>query len=292
MTIEMLQYFICTASYEHFSRAAQHLFISQPNLSRQIAQMEEEVGCKLFVHQGRGVKLTDAGKYFYEAVKNVPDLVAAACEGAKARAQQLDSISIGILEGQLLNNALAAIQSQYPSVRFRIEKSSFRSLRNGLQNGLYDIIITLTFDVSEMKDITCLTMPSGNSVIAINRFNPKASACMDVLKGLEEETLLVISPEESPIGYRRTMQMCRDLNISPSRIQYAFSIEELLLGVETNAGYAFVDNTIQLQQDPNIFFLPIGEGVGNGICVAYKNSSASKLIQEIADDMSRFLTKA
>ena len=78
MTIEMLQYFICTASYEHFSRAAQHLFISQPNLSWQIAKLEEEVGCKLFVHQGRGVKLTDAGKYFYEAVKNVPDLVAAA----------------------------------------------------------------------------------------------------------------------------------------------------------------------------------------------------------------------
>ena len=228
------------------------------------------MGCKLFVHQGRGVKLTDAGKYFYEAVKNVPDLVAAACEGAKARAQQLDSISIGILEGQLLNNALAAIQSQYPSVRFRIEKSSFRSLRNGLQNGLYDIIITLTFDVSEMKDITCLTMPSGNSVIAINRFNPKASACMDVLKGLEEETLLVISPEESPIGYRHTMQMCRDLNISPSRIQYAFSIEELLLGVETNAGYAFVDNTIQCSKIPTSSFSPLGKAWATGSALHIK----------------------
>jgi len=61
MELRHLRYFVAVAEAEHFGRAAEQLHVSQSPLSRQIAQLEEEIGADLFVPAGRGVKLSPAG---------------------------------------------------------------------------------------------------------------------------------------------------------------------------------------------------------------------------------------
>ena len=63
-----LRYFMAVASELNFRRAAESLFISQPGLSRQIQQLEGELGTSLFDRDRRKVRLTPAGKYFYEQI--------------------------------------------------------------------------------------------------------------------------------------------------------------------------------------------------------------------------------
>lgn len=64
MSLQQLQYFVTVAEEEHVTRAAERLRISQPPLSRQIQALEDELGQPLFERRGRGIALTDFGRYF------------------------------------------------------------------------------------------------------------------------------------------------------------------------------------------------------------------------------------
>ncbi|MDQ7096491.1 LysR family transcriptional regulator [Desulfosporosinus sp. PR] len=61
MDIKQLRYFIATAKYLNFTEAAKHLYLAQPALSRQIADLEDYLGTQLFIRDKRGLKLTAAG---------------------------------------------------------------------------------------------------------------------------------------------------------------------------------------------------------------------------------------
>ncbi|MFT3700098.1 MAG: LysR family transcriptional regulator [Kofleriaceae bacterium] len=64
MSLSQLQYFVTVAEEQHVTRAAERLRISQPPLSRQIQALEDELGQPLFERRGRGIVLTDFGRYF------------------------------------------------------------------------------------------------------------------------------------------------------------------------------------------------------------------------------------
>src|SRR5258706_14489474 len=87
MELRHLRYFVAVAEAEHFGRAAGQLHVSQSPLSRQIAQLEEEIGAKLFVPSGRGVKLSPAGRSFLEGARATLARATLAVEDARATAQ-------------------------------------------------------------------------------------------------------------------------------------------------------------------------------------------------------------
>ena len=113
-----LRYFQVVAQELHFRKAAEKLFITQPGLSRQIKQLEEELGAQLFLRDKRIVSLTDAGKYLYDestqlinqldAVKRSIQLIDKGEEG------ELRIGFVGSAMQKVIPNLLLKLNNKYP----------------------------------------------------------------------------------------------------------------------------------------------------------------------------------
>lgn len=75
MEIRVLQYFLAIARMESISRAADYLHITQPTLSRQIKELEDELGKTLFIRGSRKITLTDEGMYFRKRAEEIINLI-------------------------------------------------------------------------------------------------------------------------------------------------------------------------------------------------------------------------
>ena len=144
MNFQNITYFLCTARERSFTRAAQKLFITQQTLSGQIAALERELGCRLFVRHVP-LELTEEGKAFeryarsfernYRAMKN---------EFSDWANHQRGTLSIGIAmtRGRMLLPALIdRFEKAYPLVSLEIMEDTNEALKNSLLNGETDLII-------------------------------------------------------------------------------------------------------------------------------------------------------
>ena len=125
MELRHLRYFIAVAEAEHYGRAAEQLHVSQSPLSRQIAQLEEEIGAQLFVPSGRGVKLSPAGRSFLDGARATLARADLAVEDARATAHgRIGTVVIGFEGGLaytgLLPQIVGTFRARHPRVDVRL----------------------------------------------------------------------------------------------------------------------------------------------------------------------------
>lgn len=261
MNMTKMRYFIAVARCGSFSEAARQLYTAQPNLSKQIAQMEQELGFTLFTRSRRSVKLTRAGEYLYERLKDLPDQLDDIFEQARALSRKGEgSLSIGVLEGQDVNKVLSRrldeIRAIYPQLQITLERNSYMNLRSGLRSGHYDLIITLDFDVADEEDFSTAELYRKQPAIVMRKTNPLSVKTELTLADLVNEDFVVISRQESPGGYQRLMDSCAGIGFTPNIVREPRSLESLLLCVEMGVGIAMLDQNTRLEMSPDVVTIP------------------------------------
>src|SRR5215470_9485771 len=144
MELRHLRYFIAVAEEGSFLTAAERrLSTSQPSLSRQIRDLESEVGVKLLERQARGVELTAAGKVFLDHARLALLQVEAATDGARRAGQpERPALTMGFLAGQevvWLPHALRILRKEAPDVEVTLCSQSSPDLALGLMRGKLDV---------------------------------------------------------------------------------------------------------------------------------------------------------
>lgn len=148
MTIFQIQCFLNVAEYLNFTEAANHLFVAQSSLSRNVSNLEEELGMKLFVRTKKYVRLTSSGAILYEEFSKLMKLGEAAVQKARnAELGENGSIVLGVIETQrsenFLPHALHLLRENHPNIRIDIISGNFHELRESMLNGRIDIALTL-----------------------------------------------------------------------------------------------------------------------------------------------------
>lgn len=283
MNLMRIKYFVEVANWGSFSKAAQALYVSQPNLSKQIGLMEQELGFELFVRMGKTIRLTGAGEYLYQQFKDLPERTERAIAQAEAISrQEMGRLSIGVLEGQdvsgLLSECIAGLREQYPGLTVEMERNSFRHLRQGLERGTYDMLLTLEFELGQREDWDSLILMRQPGAIVISRSHPLAAKEHLSVEDFRDEPFVAISREDSPGGYDLLLKQCGDSGFVPNIVRENSTLESLFLCVEMGMGVAILDRNTRLEHNEALRIIAIPDSRGAGLCAVWRKNDQNPMV--------------
>lgn len=158
MELRVLKYFLMTAREENITRAAKNLHITQPTLSRQLMQLEEELGTKLFERSNHNIYLTEEGMLLRKRAQDIVDL----SDRAKNELLNKNKVLTGkIVFGcgetmcvRQLSHNLAEFQKQNPRIKYEIYTAIADEIKERLDKGLIDIgLLTEPVDIAKYNFI-------------------------------------------------------------------------------------------------------------------------------------------
>ena len=193
MEIRVLRYFLETAREENMTRAAERLYISQPTMSKQLKELENELGVKLFKRSNYNIKLTEAGMLLRERAEDILSLVDKTLEEFKS----LDSLNsgdiyVGAPESEAMEQfaqVVGDLQKQYPGIRCNIYSGNMQDVCEKLDKGLLDFAIVMNYvDLKKYNYLPMLTEDAWG--VILRRDDPLAENKAFTISMLKELPLI------------------------------------------------------------------------------------------------------
>ena len=257
MEIRVLRYFLETAREGNMTRAAQRLFISQPTMSKQLKELENELGTKLFVRTNYNIRLTEAGMLLRERAEDIVSLV----DKTEAEFKALEEINsgeiyVGAPESEsmrLFAEIVCRLQQEYPKIRCNIYSGNMQDVCEKLDKGLLDFAIVMNH-VDPMK-YNCLPMSTKDTWGVIMRHDDplaeKESFSVSDLKQLPLICSKQWVDQEFPQWFRSDLS---EVNIVAT---YNLPFNGAVLA-KAGVGYALMlDNLVNTGTGSDIIFRPL-----------------------------------
>ncbi len=264
MTSFQIECFLNVAKFLNFTEAANHLFIAQSSLSRNISNLEEELGMKLFFRTKKYVRLTPAGAVLYEEFSSLTQQAKEAVEKARlAGLGQEGSISLGVIESQRSENflpeVLNAVRERYPNIKLNVFRGNFKELRQALSEGKIDISLTMDFDLPGYPAEETVFQPFFHSSArcVISKLHPLAKKDYIHLEELKNVPLIAINPEISFGAYNNAVELCKLHGFTPKEIHLSNSTQDTLLMIESGLGYSILDENCISSANQAVQSIPV-----------------------------------
>lgn len=249
MDIRHIRYFRTVATHQNFSKAAYELGISQPPLSIQIRQLEDEIGVELFYRSSHGATLTDAGHALYKATEQIEKQLHQAIEITQRTANgELGELHLGFTGTAILNpivpKAIKQFQKIYPEINLILQEANSLLLIDALIQKKLDIAVIRTPD--EYPEQICIQpLVYENLVAAVpshSKYNQQSNLELHELK----DEFFIVSPYEVSAGLHDvTLLACRQSGFEPKFGPSAPQIVSILSLVAANLGVSLVPESTQ-----------------------------------------------
>jgi hypothetical protein len=195
MENRLLKYFLVVAQEENITRAAEILHVSQPALSKQIMQLEDELGAKLFLRGKRSLTLTEEGRFLRSRAQEIVDLTEKTERDFRDGIVSYNgTVSIGMGEtaaSRWLSAQTEKFSESYPDVRFDFYSATADSVREKIEKGLLDmgLLIEPTGDLSKYDFIRLPVMDRWGVLVSVK--NPLAGKDAVTRDDLMREKLFI-----------------------------------------------------------------------------------------------------
>ena len=217
MELRQLRYFVEVAQREHISEAAEHLHVAQSAISRQIANLEDELGTPLFERIGRNVKLTPIGKIFLEhAIVALKAIDFAAKQVEEYLDPAKGTIKIGFptsLASYVLPSVISAFKKEYPDVSFHLRQGSYKYLIDAVKNR--ELNLAFLGPLPQKDDEINTTLLFSESIHALLPSNhPLAKQESINLSDLRNEKF--VSFPEGYVLHKVALDACKSVGFTPN----------------------------------------------------------------------------
>lgn len=221
MELRQVRYFVAVAEELHFGRAARRVHVAQPALSKQVMNLERELGARLLDRRGRKVELTEAGRVFLERARVILDQIGEAGEeAARAGRGEVGRLSVGFT-GMTLYGAVPrivrAFGERYPGVDLALREMCTPTMTEGLLGRRVDIGF-LHPPVGEAvgKELAVKGMMSEPLIVALPEDHALSGLPEVPLGRLAEERFVIVPRDEGPELHDRIMSTCHASGLSPA----------------------------------------------------------------------------
>jgi DNA-binding transcriptional LysR family regulator len=260
MELRHLRYFIAVAEQENVSRAALKLHVSQPGISRQIHDLEDEIGFQLFERSAKSLKLTDAGRKFLDEARAVLLRADEAVKNARAVARGMDGeIHVGYapsLTIQILPRTLRAFQAKFPRTRVALHDLSTEEMLNGLRTDKIQVILTIQPPRKAMRGLQFTELARYSTAVAITPKHPLARSKTLRLEQLADVPLIAYSREEYPEYHDMLDELFAGVR-KPVIAEEHDGVTSVIAAVESERGFALVPQCVESMAGPRVKLIPL-----------------------------------
>jgi len=240
-----LRYFVAVAQMENVSRAALKLHVSQPALSRQIRDLEDEIGFCLLERTAKSVRLTEAGRVFLNDARALLQQAAEAVKKARAVAgAEPAELHVGYSPApfaHVLPKALRAFQSAMPDVHVRLHDLSYQAILAGMREGRLQLgLIVRPPKATSLGDLRYEELFRERVCVAVAPQHPFARRRTIPLAEVASEPLIGLTREDYPGYYDILSIVFSKANRKPRVVEEHDSMSGVISSVEAGTGVAMV----------------------------------------------------
>jgi DNA-binding transcriptional LysR family regulator len=289
MELRHLRYFVAVADMENVSRAALKLHVSQPGLSRQVRDLEDEIGFQLFERGAKSLRLTEAGKVFLVEARAV---LARAEEAVKKARLVAGSVSGELHVGyapsltvEILPRALRKFQETFPKVRVLLHDLSTEEMLSQLGSGALQVAL---------MPRAC-KIPAGMGFEELARYpmcvmvspkHPFAKKKKITLQEIVEEPLIGYTRKDYPDYHEAMEKIFAPTGKAARIVEEHDGVNSIIAAVESGRGFALAPSCIACMVGPRLKLLPIEAGTSPIPVMAVWRT------KEVSDLVAKFVAAA
>lgn len=258
MELKRLRYFTAVAEELHFGRAAERLDMAQPPLSRQIAQLEKDLGVALFDRSRAQIRLTPAGEVLLERSRQILDQLDSAFREVtrigQGSAGRLRIAFVGSASHGVLPTIIKSYRSHYPDVDLALTAMNNADLERALVQREIDIAVARPSLKGEEfratmlhREPIVLAMPDNSSL------NAKSTIA---LKDLANETFILYPRRPRPSFADHVLAVLAEEGVTPHDAIFAQDYQTAISLVSVGVGLSIVPESVSTTQRPGVFYRP------------------------------------
>ncbi len=256
MELRHLRYFVAVAEEQNVTRAAARLHVSQPPLSRQMRDLEEELEVALFEHGARAVRLTAAGRVFLEEARAVLRRAEEALQTVRAtaggRGGEIHVAYAPSLTVQILPATLRLFQRESPEARVNLHDLSTEEMLNGLREGELDVALMIAPGQKQLRGLDFEELYSYPLRLAAHPTHRLARRRKVKLQDLLSERLIAFSKADYPEYHERLVSLFEPFGRLPQVAEEHDSATSLIAAVEAGRGVALVPASLGCLAGPRL----------------------------------------
>lgn len=290
MDLRVLKYFLVVATERNISNAAKILFVSQPALSKQLKELEEELGVILFKRGNRNITLTEDGVYFLSKTKEILSLVDITVSNLKQKDIISGEINIGAAETLQLEKIFKIISymtKEFPNIKTNITSGNADEIILKLDSGLLDFAIIVGFiDKNKYEHLSLPWYDKWGLLIRKdNSLSKKKYIIKDDLKNIP----LIISKQTNVDNF---LTEWLGENIDNFNIVATYNLlYNATLMAKENIGNVLCLNGIINTNSSNLKFLPLKPELKTSLSIIWKkNKSLSNVAKKFLEDLKTFIS--
>lgn len=288
-SLARLSCFIAVAEELHFGRAAERLHMTQPPLSRQIQQLESELGVQLIDRTSRSVTLTAAGAAFLPDARRILSLSeSAALTVRRVPAGDLGTVVVGFTGASahaVLPRLLEAARERLPDVKIVLREMVTSVQIESLISGELDL--GLIRPILTRPGIVTRPIHHERLVAALPAGHPLADADQLAVEDFDDQPVVMYSPVDARYFHELLISTFTIVGASPRYVQYVTQVHTMLVLVRSGLGMALVPESAQTMHPEGVVFRPVSAIRDRPVQMnaAWRSDSRNPALRRLMEDV-------